>query len=395
MSYKFLVFALMALVLAFGTLNVTKGAFAQGDNNWYPGEGVKQNMYVKYQIEDFDTNEKQPYIMTLYFQQQDQDGNWIVPAAVETDNGVLNGTLKFSDSMSPLAGGEVPQEMREFVGGYQNSLLWLDAFTTKSAPLALDAGSWGKIAAIGGSEVKPAGKEQLTFAGAQSLCGAPSCETTRITWHKGVDSNAWVVNEFPFPVKAQTFADVTTPPAPIQYAYELLETGTGQPAALAGNEQGSKPPLDRTSEDGSHVILTWDPVDIQANSTVNFGVQLQDVAGNPLQDVAYNFVVKDANGTIIQEFDDQQAPSGNATQQVTFNSTGPMTVSVMRTSVGGMTTGQLVQSADFNIVVVPEFSVSTTLVAVVAVVIGLIAIIMTRTRSSNLGSLLFGAKGPS
>ncbi len=177
--------------------------------------------------------------------------------------------------------------------------------------------------------------------------------------------------------------------------YELLETGTGQPAALAGNEQGSKPPLDRTSEDGSHVILTWDPVDIQANSTVNFGVQLQDVAGNPLQDVAYNFVVKDANGTIIQEFDDQQAPSGNATQQVTFNSTGPMTVSVMRTSVGGMTTGQLVQSADFNIVVVPEFSVSTTIVAVVAVVIGLIAIIMTRTRSSNLGSLLFGAKGPS
>ncbi len=174
-------------------------------------------MYVKYQIEDFDTNEKQPYIMTLYFQQQDQDGNWIVPAAVETDNGVLNGTLKFSDSMSPLAGGEVPQEMREFVGGYQNSLLWLDAFTTKSAPLALDATSWGKIAAIGGSEVKPAGKEQLTFAGAQSLCGAPSCETTRITWHKGVDSNAWVVNEFPFPVKAQTFADVTTPPAPIQY----------------------------------------------------------------------------------------------------------------------------------------------------------------------------------
>lgn len=394
MNYIYVVFALIALVIPFGTLSVTKGAFAQGDNNWYPGEGVKQDMYVKYQIEDFDTNEKQPYVMTLYFKEQDQDGNWIVPAVVETDTGVMNGTLKLSESMSPLAGGEVPQEMRQFVGGYQNSLLWLDAFTTKSAPLALDAGSWGKIAAIGGSEVKPAGKEQITFAGAQSLCGAPSCETTRVTWHKGVDSNVWVYNEFPFPVKAQTYADVTTPPAPTQYAFELLETGTGQPAALTGsNETAARPPLDRTSEDGSHVILTWDPADIQANSTVNFGVQLQDAAGNPLQDVSYNFIVKDANGTIIQEFDDQQAPSGNGTHQVTFNSTGPMTISVMRTSVGGMNTGQLIQSADFNVVVVPEFPISTTIAAAVAIVIVLITIIMTRARSSNLGSHLFGNRG--
>lgn len=397
MNYKFVVFAFIALVLAFGTLNVIKSAFAQGDNNWYPGEGVKQDMYVKYQIEDFDTNEKQPYIMTLYFQQQDQDGNWIVPAVVETDNGVLNGTLKLSEGMSPLSGGEVPREMQQFVGGYQNSLLWLDAFTTKSAPLSLSAGSWGKIAAIGGSEVKPSGTEQLSFAGAQSVCGAPSCETTRVTWHKGVDSNVWIYNEFPFPVKAQAYADVTSPPAPTQYAFELLETGTGQPAAVTGNEQAARPPLDRTSQDGSHVILTWDPVDIQANSTVNFGVQLQDVQGNPQQDVAYDFAVKDANGTIIQEFDDQQAPSGNGTQQVTFNSTGPMTVTVTKTSVGGVPTGQIIQSADFNVVVVPEFSVSTTVAAAVAVVIVLIAIIMmtTRTRSSNPGGVLFGAKGAS
>jgi hypothetical protein len=84
-------------------------------------------MYVKYRIEDFDTNEKQPYVMTLYFQQQDQDGNWIVPTTVEANGRVLQGTLKLSDTMSPLLGGEVPQEMRDFIAGYQNSLLWLDA----------------------------------------------------------------------------------------------------------------------------------------------------------------------------------------------------------------------------------------------------------------------------
>jgi hypothetical protein len=396
MSSKFLVFALIALVLVFGSLNMISTALAQGDNNWYPGEGIRQGMYVKYRIEDYDTNEKQPYVLTLYFQQQDQDGNWIVPATVEADSRVLNGTLKLSETMSPLAGGEVPPEMNEFIGGYQSSLLWLDAFTTKSAPLSLTAGSWGKIAAIGGSEVKPAGSEKVSFAGAQSVCGASSCDSTRVSWHKGVDSNVWIVNEFPFPVKAQTYADVTTPPAPIQYRFELLETGTGQPAAPTATTTGqaSKPPLDRTTNDGSHVILTWDPVDIQPNSNVTFGLELEDSNGFPKQDVAYDFTVKDANGQIIQQLKDRQARLGNATEQVAFNSTGPKTVTVTINSVGGQFTGQIIQNADFNIVVVPEFPVSTAAVATGSV-IGLIVIIimMARARSSNLGSLLSSSKG--
>src|SRR5919108_1863165 len=388
MGSKFLTFTLLISVLVLGTLIMMNSAFAQTPE-WYPGEGVKQGMYVKYRIQDYDTNERQPYTLTLYFQQQDQDGNWIVPAYVEENGRVLQGTLKLSESMSPLAGGEVPQEMNEFIGGYQNSLLWLDAASSKFEPLSLTAGSWGKIASIGGQEVKPAGSQQVQFAGAQGVCGAPSCDATRITWRKGVDSNVWVVNEFPFPVKAETYADVTTPPQPIQYAFELLETGIGQPAAPTATGQTSGPPLDRTTNDGSHIILTWNPVDIQPNSNVTFGLQLEDAQGFPLQDVAYDFTVKDANGQIIKQLQDQQAQSGNATQQVSFNSTGPKTVTVTKTSVGGQFTGQIVQNVDFGVVVVPEFPVSTAIIAA-ASVIGLI-VILTRAKGSNPGSLLFGA----
>lgn len=384
MDSKFLTSALLASVVVFGTLNMMmiNSAFAQTPV-WYPGEGVKQDMYVKYRIEDFDTNEKQPYVMTLYFQQQDQDGNWIVPTYVEANGRVLQGTLKLSDTMSPLLGGEVPQEMRDFIAGYQSSLTWLDAFTTLSAPLSLTAGSWGKIAAIGGSEVRPTGTQQVTFAGAQSLCGAPSCDATLVSWHKGVDNKVWVVNEFPFPVKAETFADVTNPPAPIQYRFELLETGSGQPAAPTGTGQASRPPLDRTTTDGSHVILTWDPVDIQPNSTVNFGLEMRDASNSPLQNVAYDFAVKDANGQIIQEFNDQLAQSGNATQQVTFNSTGPKIVTVTLNSVGSRPTGQLIESTDFNIAVVPEFPTSAAVVS--AAVIGLVLVIM-RAKGLSIGT---------
>jgi hypothetical protein len=394
MNSKFLTFALLASVLVFGTLNMmmTNSAFAQTPD-WYPGEGVRQDMYVKYRIQDYDTNNRQPYTITLYFQQQDQDGNWIVPATVEANGRVLQGTLKLSDTMSPLLGGEVPQEMRDFIAGYQSSLTWLDAFTTVSAPLSLTAGSWGKIASIGGSEIKPAGTEQVTFAGAQSLCGAPSCDATLVSWHKGVDSKVWVVNDFPFPVKAETYADVTTPPAPIQYSFELLETGSGQPAAPTGTGQASGPPLERTTNDGSHLILTWDPVDIQPNSTVNFGLEVRDARNASLQNVAYDFTVKDANGQIIQEFNDQLAQSGNATHQVTFNSTGPKTVTVTINSVGSRTTGQIIQTTDFNIVVVPEFPISAAIIS--AAVIGLVVVIM-RAKGLRIGhSNLFGTQGAS
>jgi hypothetical protein len=373
---------LVVSVLVFGTLNMMDSAFAQTPD-WYPGEGVRQDMYVKYRIEDYDTNERQPFVMTLYFQQQDQDGNWIVPAYVETNGRVLQGTLKLSDTMSPLLGGEVPQEMRDFVAGYQSSLTWLDAFTTVSSPLSLTAGSWGKIASIGGSEVRPTGTQQVTFAGAQSLCGAPSCDATLVSWHKGVDSNVWVVNEFPFPVKAETYADVTTPPAPIQYRFELLETGSGQPAAPTGTGQASGPPLERTTTDGSRVILTWDPVDIQPNSTVNFGLEVRDARNSSISNVAYDFIIKDANGQIIQEFSNQQALTGTATHQATFNSTGPKTITVQINSIRSQTSGQLIQTTDFNLVVVPEFPISAAVVS--AAVIGFVVVIM-RIKGSSIGS---------
>jgi hypothetical protein len=229
------------------------------------------------------------------------------------------------------------------------------------------------------------------------VCGATSCDATLISWHKGVDSRVWVVNEFPFPVKAETFADVTTPPAPIQYAFELLETGSGQPAAPTGTGQASGPPLERTTNDGSHLILTWDPVDIQPNSTVNFGLELRDANNAPLQNAAYDFAVKDANGQIIQEFNDQLAQSGTATHQVTFNSTGPKTVSVTISSVGSRPTGQIIQTTDFGIVVVPEFPLSAAAI-VTGALIGLVVVIM-RARGSSIGrggsSIrgLFGSRG--
>jgi len=57
MGSKFLTFTLLTSVLVLGTLIMMNSAFAQTPE-WYPGEGVKQGMFVKYRIQDFDTNER-------------------------------------------------------------------------------------------------------------------------------------------------------------------------------------------------------------------------------------------------------------------------------------------------------------------------------------------------
>jgi hypothetical protein len=387
MSSRFLAFALVALLLVCGASSValTSSVYAQEDDLWYPGEGVKQDMYVKYRIMEEQTNDKQPFELTLYFQEQ-QDGDWIVPAFVVDDGKVVEGTWKLADNMAYLSGGsEVPAEMNDFVGGYSGSLHWLDAFTTKGSPLSLKQASWGKTASIGGSEVKPSGQETITVAGG-------TYDTTVILWHKSVDSKVWVRNGFPFPIKAEAYADVTTGNPPIQFSFELLETGTGKPEAPAGEDIIPTPPLSKTTGRGTYEIeINWEPASIEPGRSALFSVALMDDSGFPLERANYDFTVKSADGTIVKEFKNQNADAdfGTGTHEVQFDTAGPMTITVKINAVSGQDPGQFTESADFNVVVVPEFPVSAAIFA--AAVIGLV-VVMTRVKGTGLGSL-FGTKG--
>jgi hypothetical protein len=390
MSSRLSAFALVASLIVLGALSSITGAFAQEDDLWYPGEGVQADTYVHYRIEEIDTNNEQPYEMIMYFQEQDEEGDWTVLAYVIDDSGsVFEGTMKLSDSMAYLAGGsEVPQEMNDYIGGYSSSLHWLDAFTTKANPLSLSAASWGRIACIGCAEIKPTGQETITVAG-------ESVDTTVVGWTRGQMTNKiWIENGFVFPVKALTHADVTTGRAPVLFEFELLERGTGQPEAPEGAGQIPTPPLARDTPRGTYTIgIDWEPASIQPDSDVIFTVTLTDNTGFPLENANYDFAVKDANGTAIQEFINQDADAefGTGTHEIHFTEAGPVTVTVTLNSVSGQPAGggTFTESVDFNVVVVPEFPVSAAIVA--AAIVGLV-VILTRARGSSLGGL-FGNRG--
>ena len=57
------------LLLSESTIGIQK---AYADNNWYLGKGAKANTYYTYKIQDHDTKESQPFIMTIYLKQFDR-----------------------------------------------------------------------------------------------------------------------------------------------------------------------------------------------------------------------------------------------------------------------------------------------------------------------------------
>jgi hypothetical protein len=363
-----------------GKIN-SNNAYAS-DDNWYVGEGVKDNMYVTYRIQDYDTNNGAPYTMTIYFEKQDEDGDWIAPAFVVDEGNVINGTLNLSSlDMSVLGKGtQIPDEMVPYVNGYKDSLQWLSAYVPKPGQ-SLSSASWGKIAAIGGSEIKPSGAEKITVK-------AGTFDTVKIAYHKSVDNTIWVADGFPFPIKAQTYADVTTGQPPIQYAFELLATGTGRPSEPVSTIQLPQPPLEQRTARGTYFIdLNWSPAEIKAGTNVTFDVSFFDSRHTPVQDVDYNFKITDSKGDVLADLRNQFASDSVGRHTVKFNDTnaGPAKIEVDIVAVGSRDTGAFVEAATFNIVAVPEFPVNILIFLTAGLIISALLVVL-RWKNMHWGS---------
>lgn len=386
---KFSAVGLAAIMVASATVVASWSlgtAYAQNDRLWWVGEGATQGMWVKYTVEEFDLNSGRPFDIIIHFKEQ-QDGDWIAPVYVIDQGKVISGTVKLGSNLAAISAGmNLPDEMNKYLGAYSRSLQWLEAFTPESEPLSLDQLSWGKIACIGCEEIKPLRKEQITVAGG-------TFDTTVVGWHKSTNNDIWIANGFPYPIKAQTYADVTTGTAPTLFAFELIGTGTGEPEVPESVDVVVKPPQTKRTPDGNYnVKIEWDPAEILPGSTVVFGVTISEATGFPVERVNYDFTVRDSSGNVIREFKSQNAEFGTGTHEVAFESAGPITVTVKLNSISGTPVGggTFTEAVEFDIVVVPEFPVGAAVVA--AAVVGIL-VFLTRSKAAGIGGLAGGRKG--
>ena len=118
--------------------------------------------------------------------------------------------------------------------------------------------SWGKIANIGGEQVAPIGTEPTTVPAGQF-------DTVLIGWKSGgVTSHISVVDEFPYPVKASTWVQVTEGASPQEYRFvlhEYKENVSSNPFADITDTEVAKK--------GSDCITNYEMVKIYENTNTN------------------------------------------------------------------------------------------------------------------------------
>lgn len=216
-----------------GEVIVGQGA---GSKLWYVGEGARQDMYVKYRVQHFETNDGNLFELTIHFQNKDENGIWTAPARIESGDSTHQGILRLGNNLAVLGGSELPEQMAPFMSGYSSSLSWLEAFTPQSRPKSLSDPDWGNIHSIGGAKIGPRYSETITVEGGMF-------QTTVIGWSKGdIENRIWIADNLPYPVKAEVFADVTSSSPPIFYAFELLEQGYDEGYGDEGDPIGDQTP---------------------------------------------------------------------------------------------------------------------------------------------------------
>lgn len=344
---KITVFFLISM-LGISTLQISsmiESSYGQS-GNWYVGKGAKADTYYTYEIRNADTNQGQPFTMTIYFKEYNSTGQyWIAPTYVVDSGKVTNGTFYLSNlDLTALGTSPIPPEMNEYRGAYATTLGWLTAFVPQPGQ-SLGSPSWGKIAAIGGSEIKPSGNAKVTTP-------AGAFDTTLISYKKGATSNIYINSNLPYPVKADTYADVTTGVAPIQYTYELKDMGTGQPPQPESQIEIPVPPLNLQTPRGTYnVQLLWEPVEIKPGNSTNFGVIFTDDRNNIVERVTYGYSMMDGNRTVIDEFKNQRANEGTGQFSYTFDTPGSKYLQITVESVTGETLGMFVEAVTFPLVV--------------------------------------------
>ena len=194
------------------------------DGEWYAGEGLKQGDYFSYSMCHVDYKECSSFTMNFWFREDVTIGTedqWLVDVAVYDGRKVIVGEMNLGKIAPEPAGAS--KELDKYVSSFKSSIVWLSAFATayddagSEGPKAFRDVSWGKIANIGGEQILPTALESVTTP-------AGTWESVLISWRTGgYMSQVWVVDNFPFPIKAKTYTHVSEGIPPPEYIFELLE----------------------------------------------------------------------------------------------------------------------------------------------------------------------------
>ncbi len=200
------------------------GVSLPGDPLWYAGIGLKKGDFFRYSMCHVDYKECSEFEMDIWIKGDIQSGTeekWNTEVLVYDGNKKIRGEMDLGKLAPEPSGGSA--DLSVYRGAFKSSIVWLSAFANgyyeggDKGPKKFSAKSWGKIGNIGGEQIIPTAIETVKVK-------AGTYDTVLVSWKTGgAISKVWVVDGFPFPIKAQTYTHVSTGIPPSEYKFELLE----------------------------------------------------------------------------------------------------------------------------------------------------------------------------
>jgi len=227
---KFVIlFSVLAIIFSLGFSNLSYGQGVQTsggvdvEGTWYLGEGIKKGDYFEYSLCQLDLNDCAPIKLEFWIKgdiQNEGETLWDAEAVVIDGNKIIKGSMGLGkNSPEPIT---FDDNLFDYAIAFKSSLGWLSAFATGNegdrihGPQKFSDAAWGKIGAIGGGQLIPKRVETV-------ITPAGTADAVVVGWYSGNNNEIWIVDEFPYPVKALTYAWVTTGVAPIMHQYTLLD----------------------------------------------------------------------------------------------------------------------------------------------------------------------------
>ena len=212
----------LLLPSAFAQFSSAGGVDKEG--TWHAGEGLKQGDFFSYSMCHVDYKECAEFELDMWIKGDKQVGTenkWLAEVAVYDGNKIIVGEIELGKVAPEPTGGS--DNLGLYRGAFKSSVVWLSAFATSDGsaggkgPKEFSAASWGKIGNIGGEQVVPISLETITVP-------AGTWETVLVGWKTGgAESKVWIVDDFPFPIKAHTLTHVSEGIPPPEYKFQLLD----------------------------------------------------------------------------------------------------------------------------------------------------------------------------
>ncbi|WP_239654830.1 peptidase [Candidatus Nitrosotenuis uzonensis] len=229
MKRIFLAVLFSILLLTTGYASTASAQFQAGgvskQGSWYVGEGLKKGNFFSYSLCHIDYKDCSQFRIDFWIESDQKVGSedqWKVQTVVYDGAQIIKGTMYLGKIAPEPTGGT--DNLTPYRAAFKSSIAWLSAYATADTgsltgkgPKNFNAPSWGKIGNIGGEQIIPTAEEKIAVPDG-------IFDTVQISWKTGGKINrVWVVDEFPFPIKADTYAHVAEGVPPQEYRFELLD----------------------------------------------------------------------------------------------------------------------------------------------------------------------------